>query len=1491
MKSKLKRYILYSLLIIVSVLGIARISQAASGKVYYRDVQSLMNDGKNAIGKSLGTVGRGTTATNNFNVFSANNKNIYCIQNHQYLGEGSYYKVAKYIEISGKTATIVGPEHTKTTTNTENAKLAYVLGGGNYAKGFGTSEANTTARQNQVWAYWNTWAGKNLGGYTSSSNNTDRRTSEFSNITKEAKEYADSLDNNTTGEAYIKSVNKEVQASITSDDKEFIGPIKLNFAGTLSLDNDNGLEFYNSDKQKMNNGIKDVKSEKAFYIKNTTSNKVSKLKFNVSTSTQGVINARIWIIKTNYGRQRLIIADTNTGESGLGGSVEITVKSQEVGTLKIHKQDKSSQKALTGAGFKINTGTNKDNLGTHWLGINEKTGEYDYDTTYDKAKEFFVNDKGDLTIKNLKVGTSITVYETTAPKGYDLTKQPGYDLSNTDANRVRCNWTPQKISKKDQEIAVKVENSKTGNIEITKLDATTKEKLSGAGFKISVKEAGNKDKNIWLKQNDDKTYSYTASFKDATEFKVTDSNNGIYKIKDLDPQKYYIYEVTAPKGYSIESQERYDSKNQWVVCGSTDVESGNVTKVNIDNTKTINLEGYVWIEKPATKANEFNDLFDNGEENITDKVTITLRNKSDNSEVAKATMNSDRNVYRFEKIDYNKLKDYYVDFDYSKTDYKSYITVDAKFDVANGSKALAQNVPDYDKDLTGRATTYKGTADEGKYGLSYLATKFYNEKTNTVENVNLGIKELPETPFTVSENLAYIDMKIKGYNYRYIYGGMGQKVQTVPTIQWQSKTDKESYTRDIYPSDVIYENPSDKTQELQVYVTYRIDVTNNTNIDVPYLYQEKCLNVSKVLNKYDTKRYELSDSNWEATNENGIVQMKNEYLQKQYYDANKNGISNESDKNNKYAYITFTIRKEALLEMLKSKFGTIEEFPTEATVSAYHKYTRIDVSWDNNLTKTQTHYTTESTQSDKAPYLNTVPAENRKISGKVFEDKNARNNGELVGNGQFDQGEDKVQGVTVELGNYNDDGKFIPTDLYVKNEDGTTKFDKDGNLPKATMKTTEKDGTYSFEGVVPGEYFLRFTYGDGTQEIVNPNGNKKVSSDLYKSTIVTEEIKKAFETDYEATKATWYLGLKENHNMAVDDIKQRLDLSKDRYNLDVANITNSEAKNITAATPEFSVPIEFTDKSEGSTTEQYPAEFGYMDFGIIEMPNTRIGINKKITNIKLTYQNGQVAIDGNPATQNLAYTTDLDKKTNGGSKYVKVELDSEYIYGGTLDIRYEIEITNDSDLDYIEDEGSDKYGYYYKYGIKDFAHEKKLTIKDAIDYLDPKLSYKSKDGELDIKEIDITQFRNKDVNTISEEEKRILTLVKEQESISEKQFDKVYQINGIGELYSSKGSNKDKASKTVTFNAQKILSSQEDDLEFINVAEVTKIEVEPMTPANVEFTTSSANATQKIAKTPDVRITITPSTGADRSIVYFVAGTIALAVVAAGIVIIKKKAI
>lgn len=1490
MKRKLK-YIFSTIIVaVIALFEIVSISQAAN----YNQIEKLLADEQKAIGKTIGTIGKERSDIN-----LLNGKYLYCVQRWKDAGEKNTYRVEKYIDIEGNTAKIYNSSNSNPTTytNDSNAVLAYILGGGDYAKGFGEdAELGINPRQFALWMYWNTWAGKaqnSLGdiNYTHSGNDGITYETLGQDLYNKAQNLIKNGENYSKNPGTIASIkmtnsdNNKANLVGTYDDKELVGPIKLNFKGNLSsitinaTDNSEikNYEIYDKNKNKLS-GLGSIKSDNEFYIKNTSNKKVKNIKFNVTASE--TIKAKIYIIENkNASTQRLIIADTE--KQPTSASVTVNVNREEEGNIILHKKDSSTGKELQGAKFKVQIQYANNKKG--WLAV-DSLNTYNYNATNEKATEFETNKDGKIILNNLRSGLQIKIFEVKAPTGYELKDQYGYDATQ---NRVWCNKAIYTVTTKTTDDTIEIKNSRTGNIEIIKKDKTSAQKLSGAEFKISVEVEGNKTKNTWLKKNNDGTYNYASSFNDATSFKTTD---GTVKIEELDTKKYFVYEVKAPTGYNLADQDNYDATNNWVRCGNTQVVSGNTVTVNLNNTKLVAIEGYVWIEKPGTKANEYNDIYDNGEEIITNNVKITLRDKGSNAVVEENPIIKTENgkaTYRFEKIDFNKLKDYYVHFDYSEK-YKNYITVTANFDIAEGSKAISDDVPEADRDLSGRANTYKGTTDEAKYGLSGLANKFYDETTYTLKNINLGIKELPNTPFTVSENLAYVDMKIKGYNYRYIYGGTGTKVQTVPTIQWQSKTDKESYTRDIYPSDVLYENPSDKTQELQVYATYRIDVTNNTKLDVPYLYQEKYLNVTKVSNKYDTARYELADSNWETTGENSIVQMKNEYLQKQYYDANKNGISNEDEKNNKYAFITFKIKKEALTEMLKSQFGTIEEFPTEAIVTAYHRYTRIDYSWVNNLTKTQTHNTDEATQNDKAPYLGTTPGKNRTISGKVFEDRNARNNGEVVGNGLYDQNENKVQGVTVELGNYNDDGTFVVTDLYVKNEDGTTQVGSDGKLPKATMKSTEKEGTYKFEGVVPGEYLLRYTYGDGTQEIVAPNGNKKVSSDQYKSTIVTEEIKKAFETEYEATKATWYLGMGENHNTAVDNLTQRVDLSKNKYVVDAANIVTEGADNITASTPEFSVPIEFKDKNEASVTEQFPAELGYMDFGIIEMPNTRVGINKKITNIKLTYQNGQVAIDGNPATQNLAYTTDLDKKTNGGSKYVKVELDSKYIYGGTLEIRYEIEITNDSDLDYIEREGSATYGYYYKYGeITRDAHEKTLKVEDAIDYLDPKLSYKSKEGELDIQEINVKEFRNKEAETITPEQNRILALVKAQESVSNSQFDKVIQITGVGTLSSSKGANKDKSSKTVTIDAQKILSSQEDDLEFINIAEVTKVQVEPITPANVEFT--SSNATQKIAMTPNVTITITPSTGADRSMIYFVAGAIALVIIAGGIVLIRKN--
>ena len=93
------------------------------------------------------------------------------------------------------------------------------------------------------------------------------------------------------------------------------------------------------------------------------------------------------------------------------------------------------------------------------------------------------------------------------------------------------------------------------------------------------------------------------------------------------------------------------------------------------------------------------------------------------------------------------------------------------------------------------------------------------------------------------------------------------------------------------------------------------------------------------------------------------------------------------------------------------------------------------------------------------------------------------------------------------------------------------------------------------------------------------------------------------------------------------------------------------------------------------------------------MPSTSIDLDKKITNVKFTSQTGATLVSANPTDKSAAYITALDEVT-GGSKYAKMELDKSLMYGSSLETTYEITVINNSDKDYIEDEGSDEYGNY-----------------------------------------------------------------------------------------------------------------------------------------------------------------------------------------------------
>ena len=1004
----------------------------------------------------------------------------------------------------------------------------------------------------------------------------------------------------------------------------------------------------------------------------------------------------------------------------------------------------------------------------------------------------------------------------------------------------------------------------TGELTISKTDKDTGNKLA-AGFAIQT-SAGK-----WVSGSNG-SYNYdNNSVNNNTTYIAT---NGSVTLKDLKFGTYKIYEVKAPEGYNLADQEGYDKNNNWVYLGEATI-NAKTTKVSkaFKNVKKVSIKGYVWIDAQRTKANDMNSLWDNDEIRVPD-VTVNLVNKP--NKIIATTKTDANGEYVFDKLlTTGQLKDYYVEFNYkgvkvSNQDISQYIPVAFNSEnindiQLNGSRAIMDEVATKDADLSGKATTYTGTDKENIYGLgagSNLFTKLISEDGTVLNNINLGIKKIPDPQFEVREELSYVKIGIKGYEYKYIYNNtVGDTTKVAaPRVKWQNK---EAYTRDIYPSDISYKD-EDSTQELKVSVVYDIYVTNTTTTEIEELYKEKDLKLTKVVNTFDSNRYELDDANW-TKDADGKATMNNDYINKQC--GNGIGIQKSAKFN-----IQFNVKRDELLRILQNPKGIVEKDPTQVDATGYHDYTRMDYSWNNSIKKSQNHITKEYTEHAEAPYLIFKLGEERILSGNVFEDtKDSSRTGEVVGNGKYDNGEKNVDDVKVELLDIDKNGKMVTSHIYPATY---TENKSSVNVITQPAIVLSDNGKYTIRGIVPGKYYLRFTYGNGTCKIIDPTTNQEVDKNFtskienqninikdYKSTIVSKDVRDKVNNNGEE----WYKKLNETtkYSVALDNLETR---KKVNYPEE-----NQLVENIDALTPKFSITIENTPSNEFTVTEegekvlQTSNKFESMNFGIIKQPEQRAEIEKLITNVKLTNAQNNLVFNGNPETATMVGVTDLDGVTNGGSSYVRVELAEESIYGSNIEVTYQVKITNTSDLNYYNND-------YYNYGVADTSKEVMFQPTEVIDYLDNTLTYVAEKSD---------SARIKDLGT------RDITISDNEVKAN------AFELTGWKPLYTinSKGKSETDTSDKVILVAQRVLSNQDDDMEIISKAELTKGQNVPSQSSDSEYIGFRAvrPATDVHAES-SARLTITPPTGEDRQeiILYAIAGTIALAILGAGIVMIKK---
>ena len=1098
-----------------------------------------------------------------------------------------------------------------------------------------------------------------------------------------------------------------------------------------------------------------------------------------------------------------------------------------------------------------------------------------------------------------------------------------YSKSSTRTKNIEVEMWLCVLSNAKQNLLIVKSSEKdiAGELTINKIDSDTKKALS-AGFKIQTSDGK------WLSGSNG-AYTYTNSFANAKVY------TSPVNLKDLKLDTYKVYEVKAPEGYDLTAQTGYDKTNNWVYFGTATLNGSNkIVEKTYSNMQKISIKGYVWIDTQPNKDGPFNSKYDSRESKVAG-VTVKLVKKYNKSVVA-TTTTKENGEYAFDKaLSKSELKDYYVEFDYSKLDnlkttykdvdgkehkYINYIPVafnskDANAIVANGSRALLDEVSEEDINLKGIATTYKGTDKEKTYGLS---GNLYDKlvEGSVLNNINLGIKKIPETDHHTEEVLDYVKIVMRGYTYTYKYGNVGKATYvTAPNVNWQKVGTISGYTANIYPSDIAYDK-ANNTEELKVYVGYKINITNTTTTgtgsaanNYKELYNEKALHVTKLTDTFDSKRYTLDDENWEkATDKDGVSTTK--------YNKDIKAIDSEKTEQIK---IKFSVKHDAIMDILNHPYGIIEKYPTTAKTEGYHEYTRTDYSWEgNNIQKdNQTHKRSDKPQEESAPYLIFKLSNNKRtVSGRVFKDErteSAKANNEVLGDG-VDNNEKGVAGVKVQLLDVSvKDNKEI-TDITKLPVSGLYDVEKNKAISKVAEAISDANGNYTLQGIVPGDYYLRFIYGNGEYKITDLDGKvisegtvnakiegKEIAAKDYKSTIVVNSVaKKALQgkkdgetikVDEFVTEGTnkkenyiWYKNLKAtNASVALDNLNNRIDVNDDKL------------KNIISGTAKFSITLEndinnSTDVKDTSkendkeqeisdgektnnnmkvnylnTIEGTHSDFNGLNLGIIEMPEQKAKIEKIITNIKLVNAQGNLIFQGNPETDSLTGVSDLDQAKNGGSTYVRAELQDDMISGAILQLTYAINVTNESDVNYYNKE-------YYFYGEKDGKKEVTLVLNELVDYLDKTLSY------------------NQEASTSKFEEVTDLTNLPQDEDVTNKV---VLEIKGLNEkLYTTKNKSRQTTDNySASLVAQRRLSLQDDDMEFINKAKVRAIngtdKGDDSEQSKEEIRTVRPYEFKDFA---EAKATITPPTGADRQtiIIYTIAGTIALAVLSAGVFVIKK---
>ncbi len=817
---------------------------------------------------------------------------------------------------------------------------------------------------------------------------------------------------------------------------------------------------------------------------------------------------------------------------------------------------------------------------------------------------------------------------------------------------------------------------------------------------------------------------------------------------------------------------------------------------------------------------------------------------------------------------------------------------------------------------------------------------------DNIQHINLGLRGRDIFDLELTSDVYSTKLTVNGQSGVYQYGnkvplrnsdiGVAEDMANKENETYTDASDL-SYTQLIRNTDLSLEKANEKAVKpytstgLRIEVTYKITVMNAS---------QTVGTASKIINYYDN-RYDFKEayagdqtlSTEEGPNGSGyasrIITTPESHLEQSEtmdiyvvyslkeptttLDALLKGTEKIPTYNmaEVYEYKTFTTNNNEATRGLLDKDSAPGSVGTEQVrlVNGSSNDTTVEYYFKaQNLSNLKYEDDTYST-----PTLYFAASDNgRKLSGVVFRDNTITDNETRIktGNGIKDEGEVGVYGATVELVEMNQ----TKSPEEVTDSDGIVRY----------QVITEKDGTYTFEDFLPGNYVVRYHYGDTTKTVLLKQdgdvNNYSFNGEDYQSTNnigaygaktlqgfdnITGEFTKdwyAFNKDEGVSTGTDNEARRESVTTNVTNFtdEQMTELNKVRDGEVSDTLKQSVEKedglinqtNMYATTPNFTLTVEETVKS-GNEAKQNDRFMDYkvsnMNFGISEVPVTTIDLQKHVNSF---------TIKDSAGTNTIAKVT---KQTDGnwkveagnvlapkGTTTIDVSIEDEKLQGARLEVTYDVSISMTTE--------------------KDFRNREITipTIEGIADFIDNDLSYNENLGE-NSKYWKITNYDN---------------IMKEFAESKYKADGTLPQgtVDSEGKLYTTivraKGENPILLRKTGTANCpitlEKVLSAQEVTVEDIITSSINtyeynnNIEITKLDYGNAKSEDGRIIYRDRI-RTPEryiilagtqhdsatsETIAIHPPTGENGlSMNYYIIAMISLIVLATGVVFIKKYAI